>query len=414
MINLFYDCYCVLSNVYSDSAYLKQSLKEVKINEMNRAKIVKICYGVLDNDIFLDYMLSFCYDRQPKQKIRILLKIGAYTITFLEKKPFAVIDNIVELTKKLGKCANAGFVNAVLRKYINKTFVMPLDKLEFLSVKYSVPQFAVKKILDEYGEEAENILSFNNEYTYLRFDNNEFGEKYLASKKLKYSATPFTGLYLVDNAKIDEEFYNGDYTFQSIGSVAICSILSGGKSLLDACAAPGGKSVLLANKYEHVIACELHEHRAKLIESYAKRMKIKNIDIEIMDSTIFHPAFYNFFDSVLCDVPCSGYGTIKQNPDIKLKKNDDTLKELTNIQLKILLNVSSYVKLGGEIVYSTCSIFNDENDNIIKQFLKKTMNFEIVEIDCPLKGIKKNFGLQFLPELSLGAGFYVCKMKRVK
>ena len=116
----------------------------------------------------------------------------------------------------------------------------------------------------------------------------------------------------------------------------------------------------------------------------------------------------------MCDAPCSGYGTIKQNPDIKLRKTDENLKELTAIQLKILLNVASYVKIGGELVYSTCSIFNEENDGIIEKFLTKKKNFEVEKINCPLDGLKKKYGLQFLPELSLGAGFYVCKLKRIK
>lgn len=414
MINLFYDCYRVLSEVYSDGAYLKQSLKDVPIEELNRAKTVKICYGVLDNDIYLDYALSFCYDKPPKQKIKILLKIGAYTITFLKKKPFAVIDNLVELTKKLGKVANAGFVNAVLRKYAKQTLVLPTDKAKFLSVKYSFPEFAVEKILGEYGDEAEKILSFDKEYTYLRFDSGESGEKYLSKKGLAYEKTPFDGLFSVANAKMDEGFFDGEYTFQSIGSVAICSALSGGKSLLDACAAPGGKSVLLAERYENVTACELHEHRAELIKAYAERMGKKNIEVCVKDSTVFDPELKEKFDAVLCDAPCSGYGTIKQNPDIKLRKTDENLKELTAIQLKILLNVASYVKCGGELVYSTCSIFNEENDGIIEKFLAKKKNFEVEKINCPLDGLKKKYGLQFLPELSLGAGFYVCKLKRIK
>ncbi len=414
MINLFYDCYRVLSEVYSDGAYLKQSLKDVPIEELNRAKTVKICYGVLDNDIYLDYALSFCFDKPPKQKIRILLKIGAYAITFLKKKPFAVIDNLVELTKKLGKSANAGFVNAVLRKYAQQNLIMPTDKIKFLSVKYSVPEFAVEKILKEYGDEAEKLLAFDKEYTYLRFTNNESGERYLDERGMKFEKTPFDGLFSVPNAKMDEGFFDGGYTFQSIGSVAICSTLSGGKKLLDACAAPGGKSVLLADKYECVTACELHEHRAELIKAYAERTGKKNIEVFVKDSTVFDPDFKDRFDAVLCDAPCSGYGTIKQNPDIKLKKNDENLKELTAIQLKILLNVSSYVKCGGELVYSTCSVFKEENDDIIEKFLAKKKNFEVEKIDCPLDGIKKIYGLQFLPELSLGAGFYVCKLKRIK
>lgn len=414
MINLFYDCYQVLSKVYSDGAFLKRAILETPLEPLNKQKTIKICYGVLDNDGYLDYALSCFYDKPPKQKIRILLKIGEYAISFLDAKPFAVIDNIVELTKKLGKGANAGFVNAVLRKSVGKQIPLPTDELKYLSVKYSYPEFAVKLLLDYYGrEKAEKIMAFDDEFTFVRFKDGS-GEEYLEKLKLPFEKTPYDKLFSAPKMKLEEGFYDGLYTFQSIGSVAICSALSGGDSLLDACAAPGGKSVLLSEKFKRVVACELHEHRVELIKKYAERMKRDNVEPRLADATVFNAEFENAFDAVLCDVPCSGYGTVKQNPDLKLKKSVETVRELSALQLKILKNVSKYVKTGGELLYSTCSVFKEENDDVVKSFLAESNGFEIDKISCPLNGIETDYGLQLTPDSSMGAGFYMAKLKRVK
>ena len=415
MINLFYDCYQILSKVYSDGSFLKQAILDTPIEPLNKQKTIKICYGVLDNDIYLDYRLGFCYDKPPKQKIRILLKIGGYAIAFLDKKPFAVIDNIVELTKKLGKSANAGFVNAVLRKFCSTNPTFLKEPLDYLSVKYSCPKFAVKKMIDFYGKEkTEDMLKFDIEYTFVRFNDGIDGKKYLCDKGYIFDETPFFNVFNVPKMKMDEDFEKGVYTFQSIGSVAICSVFDGGKSLLDACAAPGGKSVLLSSKFDEITSCEIHKHRAKLIDSYACRMGKTNIKTLCLDSTVFNKSFENYFDAILCDVPCSGYGTIKQNPDVKLKKTDDNIKELNAIQYKIISNVSRYVKIGGAVVYSTCSIFNEENDKIIKRFLSEKDGFKVVFPENLLPHVKTNYGLQFSPEISFGAGFYLSMLKRIK
>lgn len=176
----------------------------------------------------------------------------------------------------------------------------------------------------------------------------------------------------------------------------------------------GGKSVALSENFNEIISCDLHEHRVELIKSYAQRMKKSNINAVLADATIFKSEFENFFDKVLADVPCSGFGTIKDNPDIKLNKKGENVDELCKIQLKILENVSKYLKLNGELIYSTCSIFDCENDCIIEKFLKNNNNFVVEKIDSPLNSLQKKYGLQFLPNLSYGAGFYVAKLKRIK
>lgn len=409
MIILFYDCYRILSEVYKNGAYLKQAISGVEIEELNRAKTTKICYGVLDKDIELSYYLSKLCQKSPKPSIKILLKIAIYNIKYLNKKPYAVIDATVELAKKLGKGGNAGFINAVLRKFTAAEISMPKDKRQFLSVKYSYPVFAVDKLILDYGDEAEKIMAYDSENSFVRFKRLFDGETYLKERGYTYDKTPFDNLYSVQGMKLGGDFYSGIYTFQSIGSVAICDAVAETGDILDACSAPGGKSVLLAEKAKSVTSCEIHEHRLELVKSYAKRMGV-NLTTVLGDSSVFNGDFKNRFDAVLCDVPCSGYGTLKNNPDIKLKNSD--FDELNSLQFSILDNCSQYVKKGGSLYYSTCSIFRDENDRIIERFLKKHSDFKVEILVSPLQNISTEYGLQFLPHISYGAGFYICKLKR--
>lgn len=413
MLITYYDCYNVLSKVYQGGAYIKQALNSTQVEERNRSAITKICYGVLDKDITLEYILDKFCSKKPKLSIKILLKIGVYAIRYLNTAPHAVTDTLVSLCKKMGKGGVSGFINAVLRNYVRNGVTLPVDSdVKSLSVTYSCPEFLVEKLIADYGiERTKQIISFDEELSYVRFDKD--GESYLDGLKINYQNTVFENLYSVQNFKLDGGFYDGIYTFQSIGSVAICSLCSGGEELLDCCSAPGGKAVLLSQRYKSVIACDIHEHRVGLIKSYTERMNKSNVYPTLLDATVFNKDFENRFDTVLCDAPCSGTGVIKQNPDIKLHRSSDGVTELHNLQLKILSNVSKYVKKGGELIYSTCSVLKDENDLVIKNFLSINGGFTVEKANCKLQGLKTKYGLQFLPNLSMGAGFYVCKLKKL-
>ncbi len=412
MLITFYDSYVVLSKVYGGS-YLKQAINDTMIRESSRPHFTKICYGVLDKEVTLNYIISKLCDKNPKQAVRTILKIGLYSIIYLNDTPYAVTDSCVELAKKLGKGGTAGFINAVLRNYLRKGVVYPSSGIEYYSIKYSYPEFLVKHLIKDYGEEkAESIMSADTERTFVRFNKNEDGESYLKDNGYEYEKTPFDNCFSVDKFKMNEDFYAGKYTFQSVGSVAICDMVESGENLLDCCSAPGGKSVNLADKFERVTATELHEHRVELIKSYYSRMNKTNITAMQGDASVFNPDFSEMFDAVLCDVPCSGTGVIKDNPDIKLRRDDSNIKELTQIQLKILNNASKYVKKGGYLYYSTCSVIKDENIGVVSKFLKDNKDFTAVEIDSKLNGLKLDIGLQFLPDISLGAGFYFARLKK--
>ena len=414
MINYFYDCYNILNKVYSDKAFIKQAINGTVIEEKNRALTVKTCYGVLDKDIELSYYLSFLTEKTPKLVIRTILKIAIYAIKYLDKKVYAVTQNAVELTKKLGKGGASGFVNAFLRKFVKTQIELPKEESEFLSVKYSYPLFAVRELLGRYGKErTESIISAENQTTCLVFYGAD-GEEYLSARSILFKKSPFSNVFITKNFVRNEDYDKGIYTFQALGSVAICEAVEPCQKLLDCCAAPGGKSIRLSHKCGSVTSWDIHEHRVELISEYKTRMHRNNIEESVKDSKIFDEQFVEAFDAVLCDAPCSGMGVLNDNPDIKLNRSAEDVKNLNAEQLSILNNVCKYVKKDGYLYYSTCSILDSENIGVIKSFLSNNDDFEICEINSKLQHENVLGTNLFLPDISGGLGFYVAKLKRVK
>lgn len=400
MNNPLTDPYLILNKVYCGGKYLKQSVAETAVEPLNKARTVKICYGILEKDIYLDYIISANTQKAPKAAVKIILKIALYMLEFMQKHDYMVVDYAVELTKKLGKSGAAGFVNAFLRTY--KLPPEPQKTDERISVMCSAPLWLVKKLRRSYKSDAEKILLAESNGICVRFEKN--AEKYLDKPCV---GTPFDNAYIFKNFVRDGAFFEGDYTFQSVGSIAICSVICAGEHLLDACSAPGGKAVLLSKKFKDITACELHAHRVELIKAYSGRMGVNNITAVQADSSEYNAEFAGKFDAVLCDVPCSGTGVINENPDIKLFRQESDIEELNKIQLKILQNCAAYVKKGGKLYYSTCSVLPEENDSIVYNFLKSNTEFSLEIPDCPLAHVKTGYGLQFLPHISLGAGFFV-------
>ena len=407
MTNPLGDPYFILVKVYQGGKYLKQAISETPVEPLNKARTVKICYGVLEKDIYLEHIIGLNAKKQPKSAVKIILKIALYMLEFMDKHDYMVVDRAVELIKKLGKEGAAGFVNAFLRSYTLPD--MPQQTDERISLETASPLWLVKKLRRSYKGEAAEILSAPSRGLCVRFEKE--AEIYLDKPHID---TPFKDVYIFPNFVRDEKFFAGNYTFQSVGSVAICSQVSPCENFLDACAAPGGKSVLISRKCKSVTACELHSHRVELIEAYARRMGSDNITAVQADRSVFNIEYENAFDGVLCDVPCSGTGVINENPDIKLFRKESDIAELNKIQLAILENCSRYVKDGGKLYYSTCSVLPEENDSIVYSFLQKHPEFTLQIPDSPLQHRKTKFGLQFLPHISLGAGFFVTAFNKEK
>ena len=407
--NPVYDPFLILTKVYSDGAHLKQAIADTYIEEQFRSRTVKIVYGVLENDGYFDFCIKHYAPKAPKLAVRTILKISLYMLLFMDKKRYMVTDCAVDLCKKLGKSGVSGFVNAFLRRFDKAAVDGALPQgTAGEAVRYSYPLFAYEMLKKEYGERAAAIASARSAGVSVRFVRGE--ENYWERAHIQ---TPFAHNYIFENFVRDEGFDEGAYTFQSVGSIAICDCVSACDNLLDCCAAPGGKSVLLAEKCGQVTSFELHPHRVELIRQYKTRMGVENVTEMQKDSSVFDPAYKEKFDAVLCDAPCSGYGTISENPDIKLFRKKEDFTALAKAQKDILNTVCKYVKKGGYLYYSTCSLFACENDDTVAAFLKTHPDFTAEELTSPLSHDKKKFGLQFLPDTAYGAGFYVCKLKRV-
>ncbi len=406
MNNPFYDPYRILTRVYQDGAHLKIALAEERVEELHRARTVRIVYGVLENDGYLSLCIKTFAEKAPKAPVRVALKIALYHLLYMEKPRYAVTDMAVDLLNKVGKQGAAGFANAFLRRFDAAKVGIPAGD-EGLSVQSNFPLPIIKMLRAQYGERAKDIALAKSSGVCVRFVRGM--ENYLSRE---HADTPFEDVKIFPRFARDEGFGRGDYTFQSLGSVAICAAVEPCENLLDACAAPGGKSVLLAEKCGHVTACELHPHRVALIESYKKRMGAENVSALEKDSSEFDPAWEEAFDGVLCDVPCSGSGTAAENPDLPLRLAEKNFEALEGVQLAILRNCARYVKKDGALYYSTCSVLSQENDSVAEKFLKENAAFSREEISSPLAHEKTEFGLQFLPDRAFGAGFYVCKMRR--
>ncbi len=403
-MNLFLEAYHVLSRVYSEGAHLKIAFGELPHGEHGRT--VKLCYGVLENDGYLSACIKSVAEKSPKAPVRLVMKLALYAMLFGGVPREAATNEAVELLKEIGKGGTAGFVNAALRNFQAENVRIPEGNLG-LQVRSNYPAFAVEEIVARYGARAEGILLAKSHGVSIRFCRNM--QDYLA---FEHEDTPFESVKLFKNFTRDDGFFRGDYTFQSVGSVAICAIVEPCENFLDACAAPGGKSVLLSDKCERITACELHEHRVSLIESYIKRMNVKNVVPVCRDSAEFYAPYEEAFDGVLVDAPCSGLGTVSENPDLPLRKNEGGMSELNALQLKILRNCARYVKRGGTLYYSTCSILDSENDGTVGAFLKEHGAFRAESIQSPLVHEITRFGLQFLPDTAFGAGFYIAKLRK--
>lgn len=404
--NPVYDPFQILTRIYSDGAHVKQAIADTYIEEQYRSRTVKIVYGVLENDGYFDFCIRHYAPKAPKLAVRILLKISLYMLLYMDKKRYMVTDCAVTLCKKLGKSGVSGFVNAFLRRFDRAEVDAALPKgIEGEAIALSYPVYAYKMLKKEYGERAKAIAAARSAGVSVRFERG--ADSYLDKPHVK---TPFAGNYIFENFVRDEGFDEGDYTFQSVGSIAICDCVAPCDSLLDSCAAPGGKSVLLAKKCGQVTSFELHAHRVELIRQYKTRMGAENVTEMEKDSAVFDPAYEEAFDGVLCDAPCSGFGTVSENPDIKLFRKAEDFVGLKKAQMDILSNVARYVKKGGALYYSTCSLFACENDGVVRAFLKEHPEYSVAEIDSPLAHDKKEFGLQFLPDTAYGTGFYVCKL----
>lgn len=424
MNNAFLKSYQTLRQIYAERAFSSIALnKTLTYCKQQKALITKIVYGVLDNDVKLEYIISRHVKKMPKGDTLLFLKIGAYCLMDLSIPVYAVVNDVAELSKISEDRRIVGFVNATLKSIaatVKGFDDYPPDPIERLSVEYSYPLWALKKLIKDYGVDvATHIVTCPSDsrstvrFTSLR-DSSVISEKY----GVEVQSSPFKDAFYV---KGDLSYDSGEYTAQSLSSMAVARIcanlLNDGDSFIDCCAAPGGKSVYVKQLKPQVsvTSCDIHPHRVELINAYAERMGVtlvaRCIDNSVASVDTAH--FANAFDVVLCDVPCSGFGVLNNHPDIKLFRENKDISELMKTQYAILSNCSTYVKRGGYLVYSTCTLFDNENGQNIRKFLKENADFAYGTITLPefVQANGKSF-YQFLPHKDGVQGFYVAVLKR--
>lgn len=419
------------SGAYSN-LLLASALNEANLSERDRSFVSRLFYGAAERKLTLEYVISL-YSNKPLQKldrsVANILKIGLYQLLYMDSVPdSAAVNETVALAKQCGKASAAGFVNAVLRSFIRdgKKVTLPKEETARMSVEYSCSEELVKRLCEDYtAEKAEELLknSLTEHKTYLRVNSLKTDAKTLVDEFMRLgieaeecglvqNCVSVSGLGSVEGSRL---FAEGYFHVQDLSSQMCCAALDPkpGETVLDLCSAPGGKAFTLAEimgDSGRIIACDLREKRVGLIKKGAERLGISCIETAVNDAKAFNAGF-PAADRVLCDVPCSGFGVIRSKPEIKYT-DPKAAEKLPQVQYDILTAAARYLKCGGELVYSTCTLSRAENDGVIDRFLAENSGFVPVELPKfgePCGGHK----LTVFPWDYDCEGFFISKIRKV-
>ncbi len=419
---------------------LDQAITESKLDKGQAAFVSALFYGVLESGIQMDWAIQK-YLKKPlsslDREIQIILRMGFYQLVFLNSVPdSAAVDESVRLAAYARKTSAKAFVNAVLRSFLRdkKKIVLPdaaKDPLTYLSIRYSCPKWILSLWEEQYGQEtAEKLAEASLGRPPLTVRVNPLKttpEKlvgYLENRGVRASVHPWMEncLLLEETGGIDRlpQYKQGLFHVQDLSSqICACALeAQPGERLLDICSAPGSKSFTAAQSMENqgeILAFDLYEHKVKLIAEGAKRLGITIIHPAVGDGTVFDPEMPQA-DRVLCDVPCSGLGIIRRKPEIKYK-SPETLEGLPEIQKRILQNASRYVKPGGRLIYSTCTLNRAENEAVISEFLSQNVSFKPLQLSKLFSKIEfrvfsGEIGTTLFPHELGGDGFYIAVMEK--
>ena len=373
-------------------------------------------YTALERRLTIDHILK-CYSAKPLDtllpEVMASLRLGICQLLYLESvDDYAAVSQSVELAKALGVPEASGFVNGVLRAFLRAGKKIPPvrgGRGDRLSVTYSCPRWLVKRLLKAYGEEDTlHILegSLGKPPFFLRVNTTQITPEQLAeqlaAEGVEAAVQPDApGCLLAQSSAVEalEAFQQGLFHVQDKAS-QLCALAveaKTGERVLDVCAAPGGKSFTIAEEMDNqgqVVALDLHPHRVGLIQEGAERLGLSIVEAKSGDASVFDPALGNF-DRVLCDVPCSGFGIIRRKPEIKYK-TPDSVENLPEIQHKILQTSANYVKPGGRLVYSTCTLLPEENGGVVSRFLEGSTGFTLSSEKTLLGGETDGFYMAVL------------------
>ena len=378
---------------YSNIA-LNETFKTLDINSKEKAFITEIFYGVIRNKKFLDYIIEKNTKEIKKEWIRNLLRISIYQITFMDSDNKGVVWEATELAKKKYGVPISKFINGTLRNYLrNKdSELKSLADEKNYEVLYSIPKWFCDMLEKQYGNEnlkqaitsLKKIPYLSVRVNKLKYTEKEF-EEFLKEKDIQIIKKIDTVYYINSGLIINsEEFKTGKIIAQDASSYLAAKNLGvmPNELVLDICAAPGGKTAVLTENMENrgeIIAIDIHQHKIKLIETNMKKLGIDIVKAIVMDARNVNKQGRKF-DKILVDVPCSGYGVIRKKPEILYSKNRENIEELAKLQLEILNSAADILKDGGELIYSTCTITDEENTNNIEKFLKEREEFKVEKL----------------------------------
>lgn len=401
-----------LISILNEGAYINiainNGIESFTFNDQEKRLYTKLVYGVVENKLLLDYYLQpLIKGKRVKPFIKNALRVGVYGIDFLNLADHYIVDSIVSVVKKKDYKAST-FVNAILRQY-QKTPKRSLDnlsKIDYLSIKYSIDKSLVELLYKQYKNCFEDFFKeVDDIYNTYRINTikttKKQVEEYLIENSIDYVISNEIVLQTKRSLISSVLFKEGLIVAQDKSSIMV-GLISGAKAsdrILDACSAPGSKSMHLAsiiNNNGEIISLDVHEHKLKLIEENANKLGVTCVKTKLEDAT--KVVFEDTFDLVVADVPCSGLGVIRHKPDLKYQMSIDKIENIKTLQRSIIENVSKYVKKGGTLIYSTCTINKDENENLINEFLNKYNN------------LYKEEELIMLPS-STEDGFYICKIR---
>ena len=438
----------ILLEVERNGAYpnvlLKQTLdKYLYMEKQERAFLTRLVEGTVERKLTLDYYLNQV-SKTPVNKmkpvIRCIMRMAAYQIFYMDAVPdSAACNEAVKLAQKKGFQTLKGFVNGVLRNLSRQkdSMIMPdavKESVKAFSVQYSVPEWMVEKVIKDYGiENAKNMFASlyeNVGATSIRVNNSKISTEECI-KLLEKEGVHVEKAFYVENAleisgydslAFLESFEKGYFQVQDVSSmlVGLAADPKPGDKIIDICAAPGGKSIHVADLLKgtgHVEARDLTDYKVSLIEENITRCEFENISAKRADALILDEAAKETADIVIADLPCSGLGVLKKKSDIKYRMGQSQIEELAQLQRDILKNAVTYVKSGGTLIYSTCTIAKEENDLQVDWILEN-LPLQLVSLKgCLCEAVLENTDregvLQLLPGREKTDGFFLAKFRKV-
>ncbi len=432
-----------LKKIFKDKSYsnivINNDMKNIEHRHLSLYR--KSVLGVIENLIFIDWIINEVSTTKTKKMeldVLVALRLAVYQLFFLDSShENAVVNESVQYIKDKGNIRASKFANAVLRsilrgklQLLDKMDKLPID--DYLIVKYSYPKELVRKWKSQFGKDkVEAVLIANNaeapleiRVNTLKISRDElietFEKKGIKVHKCRYADK---GIIIENPVEIDksDEYKNGFFSIQSESSMLAGQVLNPkeGSFLIDMCAAPGGKSLNAAeimNNKGKIISRDVYKGKLTLIEKEAKRLGIGIIEAEEYDATKLDVTLTEKADYIIVDVPCTGLGIIRRKPEIKYKNTADDVKDICEIQYKILENASKYLKPQGELIYSTCTTERKENIELVNEFLDKNKGFELADISDNVDGYfttAKNGYIEIYPHVHCMDGFFIAKIKRV-